>query len=152
MKTLTSLLLILIGQIALAGTASYEVPTSQINLKAASIFKIEDLKLKLNDDGSTTLKYVVPEELTGLKNELEFTGNLVDGTGDLTSDSGYMKCLSNHKKMMCTVSYQKLDFDNGLALQKLSLKFQDLELKNRLSVQERFAQDPIGIIHIRLRR
>ncbi|MEQ1724157.1 MAG: hypothetical protein ABL930_13370 [Pseudobdellovibrio sp.] len=152
MKILITISVLLLGQITIASTAAYEVPTSQNELKASSVFKIEEISIKRNIDNTTTIKYVVPEELTGLRNELDFTGNLSSGSGDLTSDQGYMKCLSNRKKMMCTVTYQNLDFDSGLALQKMSNKFKDEELNNRLTVQEKFSTDPVGIIHIRLNR
>ena len=152
MKNLITLSVLLLGQFTLASTAAYEVPTSQNELKASSIFQIDDISIKQNKDSTTTIKYVVPEELTGLRNKLDFTGNLNSGSGELTSEHGFMKCLSNRKKMMCTVTYQQLDFDSGLALQKMSDKFKNEELKNRLSIQEKFSTDPVGIIHIRLNR
>jgi hypothetical protein len=152
MKNLITLSVLLLGQFTLANTAAYEVPTSQNELKASSIFQIDDISIKQNKDYTTTIKYVVPEELTGLRNKLDFTGNLSSGSGELTSEHGFMKCLSNRKKMMCTVTYQQLDFDSGLAQQKMSNKFKDEELNNRLTILEKFSTDPVGIIHIRLNR
>lgn len=127
--------------------AYYEVPTSQAHLKSAAQFKIKKLSVQQNTDGQTLIKYQVPEELTGLDNTVEFSGKLT-ASGPLTSDHGVLNCLANTQKMMCSVSYQTLDFNSDLAKDLLAKKFQGEDLVNRLKIQEKFSTDPIGIIHI----
>jgi hypothetical protein len=129
-------------------SAYYEVPTSQAHLKSASQFKIKKLSVQQNTEGQTLIKYQVPEELTGLDNTVEFLGNLTADGGTLTSDHGVLNCLANTQKMMCSVSYQTLDFNYELAKDLLAKKFQGDDLVNRLKIQEKFSTDPIGIIHI----
>jgi hypothetical protein len=135
---------------SLAGieAAYYEVPTSQAHLKSAAQFKIRKLSVQQNTEGQTLIKYQVPEELTGLDNTVEFSGSLTADGGTLTSDHGVLNCLANTNKMMCSVSYQKLDFSSDLAKDLLAKKFQGEDLVNRLKIQEKFSTDPIGIIHI----
>lgn len=128
--------------------AYYEVPTSQADLKSASQFEIKKLSVTNGLNNVTTLNYTVPEELTGLLNEMEFSGALNQNGGKLVSENGEMECLANNARMMCTVSYQKIDFDSDLAKNILRSKFKDQELEKRFLVQEKFSTDPIGIIHI----
>ena len=151
MKTLilfSTILILSLTSLAGLKEATYEVPTSQKDLKAASVFKIKKLAITQDIDNTTTVSYMVPEELTGIKNVIEFSGVLSNNGGDLTSEYGDLNCLSNNNQMMCTVRYQKLNFDSRLAKEIMTSKFQGQELINRLSVQDKFSTDPIGIIHI----
>lgn len=132
--------------------ATYEVPTSQADLKTASIFKIKKLAITQDTDNITTIKFMVPEELTGIKNLIEFRGVLDNNVGNLSSEYGNLNCLSNSAEMMCTVSYQKLNFESQLAKNLMAEKFQGAELQNRLAIQERFVSDPIGVIRIYFKR
>ena len=135
---------------SLAGieAAYYEVPTSQAHLKSAAQFKIKKLSVQQNTEGQTLIKYQVPEELTGLESTVEFSGSLTAEGGSLTSDHGTLNCLANTNKMMCSVSYQQLDFNSDLAKDLMAKKFKGEDLVNRLKIQEKFSTDPIGIIHI----
>ena len=149
------LVLILISVTALNASAAlksyYEVPTSNPELAGSNKFKVSDLTLTSELDGKTTLKYTVPVELTGVPNEIDFTGPLTAEGGSLQSEYGSLSCLSNKKEMMCSVSYLKLDFNNELAKQKIGEKFKGGEALKRTALQERFSSDPIGIIHIMLK-
>ena len=144
------LTLVILGQTAFAGirSATYEVPTSQNELKASSIFKIRRVSVTENIENNTTVKLLVPEELTGTANEIEFSGTLDSDGGKLSSQYGTLYCLANSNVMMCTASYQKLNFDRELAVQLMSAKFTGEELSKRLALQEKFSTDPIGIIRI----
>lgn len=150
MKTFILISILLSATLSFAGLkeATYEVPTSQNDLKSSSLFKITKLSVTQDVDEVTTIRYMVPEELTGVKNVIEFSGVLANNSGHMTSEYGDLNCLSNTNQMMCTVSYQKLNFDSQLAKTVMASKFQGRELSNRLSLQEKFSTDPIGIIHI----
>ncbi len=150
MKKFFLITVVFLSSLSFAGLkeATYEVPTSQNDLKSSSIFKIKKMSITQDVDDVTTIRYMVPEELTGIKNTIEFSGVLNNNSGDLVSEYGDLNCLSNTTQMMCTVRYQKLSFDPQLAKTVMATKFQGQELANRLSVQEKFSTDPIGIIHI----
>ena len=91
---------------------------------------------------------MVPEELTGVTNEIEFTGALDMNGGNLSSQFGNLNCIVNSNVMMCTATYQHLKFNQDLAVQLMTNKYGGEELAKRLSVQEKFSTDPIGIIRI----
>ena len=147
MKTLLLTLLFPILSFADIKSATYEVPTSQTDLKAASVFNIEEITVNRLGD-NLKIKYLVPEELTGVKNMIEFNGELKNNSGELKSPNGDLDCLVGRRQMMCRVQYQKLDFDAGLAKQLIQSKFQGPEQLNRIVIQERFSTDPIGVIRI----
>lgn len=152
-----SLVLILISIVGLSASAAalksyYEVPTSNPALAGSNKFKVNDLSLTPQADGETTLKYTVPVELTGVPNEIDFTGPLTSDGGSMQSEYGNLNCISNKKDMMCSVNYLQLDFDNQLAKQKIAEKFKGSEAINRAALQEKFSTDPIGIIHIMLKK
>ena len=130
----------------------YEVPTSNPALAGSNKFKVSDLTLTPEADGESTLRYTVPVELTGTPNEIDFTGPLTSNGGSMQSEYGDLNCLSNNKEMMCSVSYLKLNFDNNLAKQKIGQKFNASEALKRAALQEKFSTDPIGIIHIMLKK
>lgn len=152
------LVLILISSVSLNASAGlkayYEVPTSNPELAASTKFKVSDLSLTPESDGETTLRYTVPVELTGIPNEIDFTGPLTADGGSMQSEYGNLNCLSNKKEMMCSVSYStlKLKFDNDMAKIKIGEKFKNDEALRRAAVQEKFSTDPIGIIHIMFKK
>ncbi len=141
-------LLTSVSAFAKIGQATYEVPTSQSDLKASSLFNISKVEVSRNQNNITTVKYLVPEELTGLQNIIEFSGVLNEDEGTLTSEYGILKCLTGKRQLMCTASYLDLEFDSEKAKEIMAQKFQDQELQNRLRLQEKFSTDPIGIIRI----
>ncbi len=132
--------------------AFYEVPTSQAELVNSNKFQIKQLEMIAEADGQTTLKYTVPVELTGLPNEIDFKGPLTSEGGQLSSEYGILNCVSNEKQMMCSVSYLELKFDNALAQKFMAEKFTSIELEKRSSLQAKFSTDPIGILHIMLKK
>lgn len=146
--TISVLLLTSISVFAGTKQATYEVPTSQPDLKNSTLFTLSKVSVSRNIDNVTTLKYVVPEELTGEKNEIEFSGVLNESEGNLSSEYGVLNCLTNKNQMMCTASYMKLKFDSEKAKDLMAQKFQGQELENRLRLQEKFSTDPIGVIRI----
>ena len=129
--------------------ATYEVPTSDMNLKPSSVFEIKKISIRKNTNGTTTLKYIVPQELTGKKNVIDFTGDLKNNSGKLSSEYGQMNCLSNTEQMMCSVNYEELDFDSIASAKIMADKFSGQDLANRLVLRDRFSTDPIGVIHIK---
>lgn len=147
------LTVVFLSQTAFAGirSATYEVPTSQNDLKASSVFKIRKLAVTEDIENITTVKYLVPEELTGVSNEIEFTGKLDINGGNLSSQFGNLNCLASSNVMMCTASYQKLEFNHELAIELMTAKYAGEELSKRLTLQEKFSTDPIGIIRIYFR-
>lgn len=144
------LMLLILSQSAFARikSATYEVPTSQNELKASSIFKIQKLSVTEDIENKTTVKLQVPVELTGVANVIEFSGKMDLNGGNLSSQFGNLNCLANSTVMMCTASYQNLKFDHELAVKFMSAKYSGDELSNRLQVQEKFSTDPIGIIRV----
>lgn len=128
--------------------AFYEVPTSRADLVNSNSFKIDVVSINTDIAGVTNLTFTFPEELTGVANEVTFAGQLNESGGMLQSEHGILNCLMTAKKLMCSASYQQVHFDNDLARQKMNEKFKDEELVRRLSVQEKFSTDPIGIIHV----
>ena len=146
-----SFLIVLLSSVsAFAGIkkATYEVPTSVNELKDSTVFNLADASVSMDSETVTTLKYLVPEELTGEKNEIEFSGVMNENEGVLNSEYGSLKCLTNKNQMMCTASYLHLKFDSDKAKQIMAQKFQGQELENRLRLQEKFSTDPIGVIRI----
>ena len=101
-KVKTTFLITLLSSIsvfAVIKQATYEVPTSQSELQASSIFNLSDVSISRNKNNVTTLKYLVPEELTGEKNEIEFSGVFNGGEGKLNSEYGNLKCLTTVTKL-----------------------------------------------------
>lgn len=147
------LILTLLSQTVFAGirSATYEVPTSQSELKGASIFKIRKVSVTEDIENKTTVRFLVPVELTGVSNEIEFSGTLDLNGGKLSSQFGMLSCLANSSVMMCTASYQKLEFNRDLAVELMTAKYSGENLNKRLELQEKFSTDPIGIIRIYFR-
>ncbi len=131
--------------------ATYEVPTSQVDLKAAATFSIEQISVNRVGD-NIMIRYLVPQELTGEPNLIEFSGTMSKDSAQLTSPDGDLDCLTTRRQMMCTVEYQKIRFDQEKAQQLMTGKFKGEELLKRMAVQERFSTDPIGIIRISFSR
>jgi hypothetical protein len=137
---------------AFANKGTYEVPTSNRALKPNAFFEMNDVNLKISQAGQIEVSYTIPTELTGLENKLSFSGEISNGTATMNSEYGQMTCLATASKMMCSVSYQKLQFDTLLAEQNMSQKFSGAELVSRLEIQTKFSTDPIGLLHIQLSR
>ncbi len=130
--------------------ATYEVPVTDPNLKSFSIFDLKKVKFLKNGD-NVTLKYLVPQELTGERNKVEFEGSLVNGQGSLIYKDTKMDCLTDQSLLMCKVTYESLKFDQVKADQILASKFQGADLEKRMMVQKGFSTDPVGIIKIKLK-
>jgi hypothetical protein len=131
-------------------TGTYEVPVKNQDLLSSARFPLK--KIEFEQIGNQIkLKYLVPVELTGEKNFVEFEGTLDSGTGSLTYENNVMNCLSDQTMMMCKVTYQNLKFDQIKAEMILTRKFKGQELQKRMLVQRDFSTDPVGVIKINLK-
>ena len=130
--------------------ASYEVPASDPSLQVSAIFELK--KIKIEQTGThLKMKYLVPQELTGHRNVLEFEGEMNAGQGSLFYKDAQMDCLSDESTMKCKVTYQQLKFNQARAEKMMARKFQGEELLRRMMVQKDFSTDPVGIIQIKLK-
>ncbi len=129
---------------------TYEVPVQDADLQSAAVFNLSKVRLEQKDN-HFSLKYMVPVELTGEKNALEFSGVIDQGAGTLTYKNTTMNCLTDDVTLSCKVAYQNLKIDQIKAEKLLSKKFQGADLAKRLMVQRDFSTDPVGIIKIRLK-
>ncbi len=128
------------------GSARYEVPTEDEALKDSAMYEIRDIRTR-ERDGVVQIRYSLPLELTGVKNEvrLESTGPSADGT--FTRFKGE-KGAANCDALTCNVHYKNVKVDLPLVEKILvSQGLTGLDLKNRLKISEQFGGDPAGIIH-----
>jgi len=128
----------------------YEVPVDDPNLADSAVFKLRRVQLEQNGQ-DFKLKYIVPVELTGEVNRVEFTGTINNGEGTLVYEDTKMKCLADQSTLMCKVVYQNLKFNQERAERILNSKFDGEELRKRLLIQGRFSTDPVGVVKIKLK-
>ena len=128
----------------------YEVPVSDPELVDAATFKLRRVQLEQNGK-DFKLKYIVPVELTGEVNRVEFTGTINDGEGTLVYENTKMNCLADQSTLMCKVAYQNLKFNQEKVERILNAKFDGEELRKRLLIQGKFSTDPVGVIKIKLK-
>lgn len=128
----------------------YEVPVDDPNLADSAVFKLRRVQLEQNGQ-DFKLKYIVPVELTGEINRVEFTGTINNGEGTLVYEDTKMKCLADQSTLMCKVVYQNLKFNQERAERILNSKFDGEELRKRLLIQGRFSTDPVGVVKIKLK-
>lgn len=153
MNLATTLLLVLSFSMTAAAAdlfATYEVPAGdQPELAGSNQFRIQKLSLEKSDDGLTTLKYLLPLELTGRPNIIEFKGQLTsDGETEVTYDEKKMKCAEDKISLWCNVSFSALDINLPAAQKLMAEKFSQKDLEKRLQVLGKFSTDPVGIIRI----
>ena len=129
---------------------SYEVPVKDPELQSAAVFELKKVRLEQNEN-QFSLKYMLPTELTGEKNVMEFSGTMTHGEGTLTYQNTKMNCLSDEMTLSCRVAYQNIKMDQSKAEKILSKKFQGSELEKRLIIQRGFSTDPVGIIKVKLK-
>lgn len=114
----------------------YEVPVDDEQLANSRLFLAENIQFERNDK-NIKLKMLVPVDLTGVENVVEFSGRL-----------GHECTEFEPKQISCTMVYQNLKFDNLLAADILAKKFKGTDLLNKLRVQQKFSTDPVGIVHM----
>ncbi len=119
-------------------SAVYEVPAVSSDLGSARFFPIKQMNLK-QGNGQMTMKYLIPVELTGAENFIQFSGPV----------GGNQTCVKSVSEVTCRVKYQNLRFDQAKVDFQLKNKFTGLELSQRQQVQREFSGDPVGIIHIK---
>jgi hypothetical protein len=131
-------------------TGTYEVPVTDEALKSAAVFELK--KISYNKTGDQfKLKYLMPVELTGEENLVEFKGTIVDGQGSLVYQNNKMDCLTDQTTLMCKVAYQNLNINQLKAEDILKKKFSGEELTKKLTIQRDFSTDPVGIVKIKLK-
>ncbi|MBC7466673.1 MAG: hypothetical protein H7256_11840 [Bdellovibrio sp.] len=130
--------------------ATYEVPAGdQTELIGSNQFRIQQLSLQKSPGGQTSLKYLLPLELTGNPNVIEFTSPLPgDGKTEVVYDNNKMTCAEDTISITCNVAFAALDMNVPVAQKLMSDKFSQKDLEKRLQVLNRFSTDPIGIIRI----
>ncbi len=128
----------------------YEVPIDDPTLSDAAIFKLRRVQLEQNGN-DIKLKYIVPVELTGEVNRVEFTGTINGGEGTLIYENTKMNCLADQSTLMCNVAYQDLKFNQEKADRILNAKFGGEDLRKRILIQGKFSTDPVGVVKIKLR-
>jgi len=152
MKTVIHFLVLVSALSATAATftAVYEVPVEKNSgLNRVNKFPLTNVQLDKTDDDQVSLKYVLPLELTGATNTLQFTGKLNEfNKADLNYDQSSMKCQDTNASLVCQVKYKNLNTNQALAADLMSRKFSGEELENRLKILSRFSTDPVGIVRI----
>jgi hypothetical protein len=127
--------------------ATYEVPVEE-NLKPFATFELNEFQ-KTTDGHNVSVKYVLPEILTGSNTTIEMAGTVDEGTEhfSLTGVQGKADC-EGLEKTVCTVTYSGLfvDTENAtLAIKKISKTKEEFGM--RLEVMRNFSTDPIGSIY-----
>jgi hypothetical protein len=128
---------------ALAVKATYTVPVDDPALTQYATFPITQISATTNPDMSVTMKYRMPQELTGQPVDVSFQGPAGDPAPTLlTGPQGTMTCTGN----TCQVAFNKnLPIDQAQVRGVISLISQDpTEQKNRLAVSEMFANSGDG--------
>lgn len=130
--------------------ASYSVPVAD-NLKKFSKFELNEVTIQRDGD-ELVIKYVLPLELTGKPQPIQFSGK-VPPTGPLilTGTNGKMTCKSSTDLSNCEVAYKDIDFDQATRLEVLKARAKTPdELAQREAVAVAFYSggEPHGILHI----
>ena len=135
-------------------TGTYEVPlssaadTADTSLQDASQFEIDNITFLKFSDGTTKIKYVLPQELTGQPNLIKIKGKIENGVGQLSSEYNKMDCVESITEVKCDVEFKKLNFDQSKVQEILATKFVGADLQNHQVVQQIFSTDPVGIFRI----
>lgn len=130
---------------------SYEVPVKDPNLADYAVFKLHQVHLE-QEGNHFKLKYLVPVELTGEENFVEFSGTFENGSGTLTYEKAKMECLADQSTFTCKVAYQDLKMDSKKAEEILTAHLKGEDLQRRLQIQRDFSTDPVGLVKIKLKQ
>ncbi|MBC7538990.1 MAG: hypothetical protein H7281_09225 [Bacteriovorax sp.] len=146
----TSLLsLIFLLSVKSVFAASYTVPV-EAELKNYANFELDSFKTT-EYGGSITVKYKIPKLLTGVEQEVEFSGPVDEkaNANILVGSNGVLTCSKEvEEKMECKVEYKNLQIDQANAIKlinKISLNAN--EINGRIAVMKSFSSDPVGFIH-----
>lgn len=122
-------------------TAFYVVPVEPADLIRYAIFSNIDIETKNHPDGTVEMEYILPLELTGAENKLEFSGKPnPDGTLYMTGPHGSANCKGGARIGRCEMNYKNLIFDKALReeLLKQIAKSNPEELLARINVATQF--------------
>jgi hypothetical protein len=128
------------------GSARYEVPTEDADLKSSAMYDINDIRTRQLQDGTVEINYRLPLELTGAANEirLQSTNQVTNGTfTNFKGANGEANCDSE----TCNVRYKNVTVDLAAVKSLLiSQGVSGLELDHRLKISALFSGDPAGVI------
>ncbi len=125
---------------------SYFVPVPAELVPYAS-FDLEEVRLELHG-GELTLRYDLPELLLGNARGISFRGGSDEsGIYTLGGDDGVATCQSTASGWDCDEVLSGIDVDVD-AVDRILSGLPDREAAARRSVTDRFAVDPIGVLHI----
>lgn len=148
MKTNLLIILLALGmQNAVA--ALYTVPVSE-ELSQYAIFELDGFKSKSHHN-EVEIKYKIPKVLTGVQQEVVFTGQVDDKaySNTLSGPNGKMVCTKGATEAIkCEVTYVDLLTDEDKAVETIKeLSKDNAEVFGRIEVMKAFSSDPVGIIH-----
>lgn len=131
---------------SLALAATYEVPTA-VALKDYARFELKDFS-KSREGHFVSIKYTLPEELTGEKQDIELSGIAEEGkTFLLFGEQADAECLNYASTINCTIRYNDLEIDEAKALKAIrKISKSEEEVSGRVQVMRFFSTDPVGII------
>lgn len=128
--------------------ATYEVPVAE-ELKEYATFALENFEKSL-DNNIISVKYDLPNTLTGTKEHISLQGAQVADGEDLImfGDKGVAICKSaTYSESVCSVEYFNLKFDEESAINSIkSISKSGQETLGRIEVMRAFSTDPVGII------
>lgn len=129
------------------GSARYEVPTEDEDLKPFATYEIKNIRTRERSGGGVEIRYELPLELTGAANEIRLQSTNKTTNGTFTNFKG-INGEANCDATACNVRYKNVNVD--LAAVKSTLLSQGitgLDLDRRLKISAQFSGDPAGIIH-----
>jgi hypothetical protein len=124
--------------------AVYYVPVPQ-DLVRYSVFDVGGATVTETKD-TVTIKYSVPEELTGAVNPIEISGKRVqDGPVMLKGGLAVMECSADEDYSNCAVTYTGLRFEPEARTQLLKARaHSEEELNQRMQIAQRFQMSVQG--------
>jgi hypothetical protein len=127
---------------------SYQVPVSD-DLKQYAEFPIIDAHSTEMPDGTVQIRYTLPLDLTGLKNEIVLTSTNKSTDGTYTNFEG-PNGAANCDEDSCNVRYRHLKLDADVVRKNLVGKgITGMELTQRMQVVASFSGDPAGIVNFK---
>lgn len=146
----TSFLIILLAlNLQNAVAALYTVPVAE-ELSEYASFELDNFKSKA-ENNEVEIKYKIPMVLTGVQQEVVFTGQVDDKaySNTLSGPNGKMVCTKGlMEAVKCEVTYADLLTDEDKAIETIKKISKDnSEVFGRIEVMKAFSSDPVGIIH-----
>jgi hypothetical protein len=132
--------------------ATYSVPVTE-DLASVATFNLTDFSLQAASDGTSTVSFQLPPELTGsVVKKIDLSGALPQSEGASTAMSGFLasaNCVQHSGQDNCTLNYNASYLNAPLPevtdyLTKTFAASPDLQA--RLAVAGRFSNDPAGVV------